>query len=102
MLENPVNNNDILSSASYVDDVSLVQIGHGPAETVPLIKARTEAQLEMEAIIGLNFSSEKSELLHCMPNNSRAKTLDLDSHPPLEITIGTVHIQSNQHYRSNS
>jgi hypothetical protein len=87
MLENPVNNNDTSSSASYVD-VSLVQIGLGPAEKVPLIKARTEAQLERAAIIGLNISTEKSELLHCIPNNSRAKTLDLDSHPPLEITIG--------------
>jgi hypothetical protein len=35
MLENPVKNNDTSSSASYVDDVNLVQIGHGPAETVP-------------------------------------------------------------------
>jgi hypothetical protein len=88
MLENPVKNNNTSSSVSYVDDVSLVQIGHGLPETVLRIKVRTEAQLERAAIIGLNFSSEKSELLHCIPNNSRAKTLDLDSHPLLEITIG--------------
>jgi hypothetical protein len=41
--------------------------------------------LEQAAKVGLSFATNKSELVHCLPESSRNKTMPLDILPTLMI-----------------
>jgi hypothetical protein len=73
-LENPITIQPGANS-SYINDISTTQIGCGSAETLPLLMSRTEVCLTKAAHLGLSFSPQKSELLHCLPESSRLKSL---------------------------
>jgi hypothetical protein len=73
-------------NTSYVDDISLVQIGKDSLETTPILEERTRIQMERASKLGLSYSQSKSELLHCHPSSSTLKSKPIESLPV--ITIG--------------
>jgi ribonuclease HI len=75
---------------SYVDDVCMVQMSKSIAEANTLLEDRTEQHLHRGLHIGLTFVPSKSELLYCLPRNSKHKNISLSSHPPLRILNTTI------------
>jgi hypothetical protein len=61
------------------------QIGTRPEDTIPALKIRTKVCLEQAAKVGLSFATNKSELVHCLPESSRSKMKPLDILPTLTI-----------------
>jgi hypothetical protein len=72
-------------NTSYVDDVSLVQIGKDSLETTPMLEERTRIQMERATKLGLSKSQSKSELLHCNPSSSTLKPKPIESLPVITI-----------------
>jgi hypothetical protein len=61
------------------------QMGLKTDDTIPAPKIRTEVCLNRAGRVGLSFASNKSELIHCLPEISRKKTKPLDTLPTLMI-----------------
>jgi hypothetical protein len=61
------------------------QMGSKPEDTIPALKIRTEVCLNRAAKVGLSFVSNKSELVHCLPESSRNKTKHFGTLPTLMI-----------------
>ena len=78
------------TDTSYVDDVCLVQMCYSIAEANTLLEDRTEQHLRRGMHLGLSFAPAKSELLYCLPLNSKHKNISLSSHPPLRIMNTTI------------
>jgi hypothetical protein len=64
-------------TSSYLDDISMSQIGSRQEDTIPAPKIRTELCLNQAVKAGLSFAPNKSELVHCLPESSRNKTKPL-------------------------
>jgi hypothetical protein len=75
---------------SYVDDVCMVQLSHSISEANTLLEDRTEQHLHRGLHLGLTFAPSKSELLYCLPLNSKHKNISLSSHPPLRVMNTTI------------
>jgi ribonuclease HI len=75
---------------SYVDDVCMVQMSYSIAEANTLLEDRTEQYLHRGLHLGLSFAPSKSELLYCLPLNSKHKNISLSSHPPLRVMNTTI------------
>jgi hypothetical protein len=84
-LENPTIHCPYPALSSYVDDICMFQIETRPEDTIPALKIQTEVCLEHAAKAGLSFATNKSELIHCLPESSRNKTKPLDILPTLTI-----------------
>jgi ribonuclease HI len=78
------------TDTSYVDDVCMVQMSQSIAEANALLEERTEQHLQRGLHLGLTFAPRKSELLYCLPRNSKHKNISLSSHPPLRILNTTI------------
>ena len=74
----------------YVDDICMVQMSQSIAEANTLLEDRTEQHLHRGLHLGLTFTPSKSELLYCLPRNSKHKNINLSSHPPLRILNTTI------------
>ena len=75
---------------SYIDDVCMVQNSRTIARANTLLEDRTEQHLLRGSHLGLTFSPAKTELLYCLPINSKNKNVSLSSHPPLRIMNTTI------------
>jgi ribonuclease HI len=75
---------------SYVDDVCMIQMSHSIAEANTLLEDRTEQHLRRGVHLGLSFAPSKTELLYCLPLNSKHKNISLSSHPPLRVMNTTI------------
>jgi len=89
MLEKPHYPTDA-TDTSHVDDVCMVQMSHSIAEANTLLEDRTEQHLQRGLHLGLTFAPSKSELLYCLPLNSKHKNISLSSHPPLRVMNTTI------------
>jgi len=78
------------TDTSYVDDVCMVQMSHSIAEANTLLEDRTNQHLNRGLHLGLSFAPSKSELLFCLPLNSKHKNISLSSHPPLRVMNTTI------------
>jgi len=78
------------TDTSYVDDVCMVQMAKSVAEANTLLEDRTEQHLHHGLHLGLTFAPNKSELLYCLPRNSKHKNVSLSSHPPLRVMNTTI------------
>jgi len=78
------------TDTSYVDDVRMVQMSQSIAEANTRLKDRTEQHLHHGQHLGLTFAPGKSELLYCLPLNSKHKNISLSSHPPLRVMNTTI------------
>jgi len=78
------------TDTSYVDDVRMVQMSQSIAEANTRLKDRTEQHLHRGQHLGLTFAPGKSELLYCLPLNSKHKNISLSSHPPLRVMNTTI------------
>src|SRR3978361_467164 len=78
------------TDTSYVDDVCMVQMAKSIAEANTLLEDRTEQYLHRGLHLGLTFAPSKSELLYCLPRNSKHKNVSLSSHPPLRVMKTTI------------
>jgi ribonuclease HI len=94
MLERQHNPPDAIDT-SYVDDVCMVQLSHTIPEANTSLEERTEQHLENGVPLGLTFATSKTELLYCLPLNSRDKNKSLSSHPPLRV-LGTTILAERQ------
>jgi hypothetical protein len=94
MLERQHNPPDAIDT-SYVDDVCMVQLSHTIPEANTSLEERTEQHLENSVPLGLTFATSKTELLYCLPLNSRDKNKSLSSHPPLRV-LGTTILAERQ------
>jgi hypothetical protein len=70
-LENPTIQCPYPASSSYVDDICMFHKGTRPEDTIPALKIRTEVCLEKATKVGLSFTTNKSELVYCLPNAKR-------------------------------
>jgi hypothetical protein len=75
---------------SYVDDICMVQLSHTVSRANTLLAERTEQYLKSGICLRLTFASPKTELLYCLPLNSKDKNKSLSSHPPLRILDTTI------------
>jgi len=75
---------------SYVDDVCIVQMSTTVSRANTLLKERTECHLRNGIHLGLTFATPKTELLYCLPLNSKNKNKSLSSHPPLQMLNTTI------------
>jgi len=78
------------TDTSYVEDVCMIQISHSIAEANTLLEDRTNQHLHRGLYLGLTFAPSKSELLYCLPLNSKHKNISLSSHPPLRVMNTTI------------
>jgi len=78
------------TDTSYVDDVCMIQTSRSIARAITLLEDRSEQHLTNGASIGLTFSPDKSELLHCLPSSSKHKQISLSSRPPPRIRNRTI------------
>jgi len=78
------------TDTSYVDNVCMVQMSHSIAEANTLLEDRTNQHLIRGLHLGLSFAPSKSELLYCLPLNSKHKNISLSSHPPLRVMNTTI------------
>jgi ribonuclease HI len=77
-------------NTSYLDDTSLLQSSVSIPHTIRWLRERSQYQIACGKHLGLSFSPSKSELLHCLPRDSKAKAKDLCHHPPLTINDRTI------------
>jgi ribonuclease HI len=89
MLEKPHSPADAVDT-SYIDDVCMVQTSRTIARANTLLEDRTEQHLLRGSYLGLTFSPSKTELLYCLPANSKNKNVSLSSHPPLRVMNTTL------------
>jgi len=89
MLEKPDYPTDAIDT-SYVDDVCMVQMSQSIAEANTLLEDRPEQHLHRGLRLGLTFAPSKSELLYCLPRNSKHKNISLSFHPHLRILNTTI------------
>jgi ribonuclease HI len=75
---------------SYVDDICMVQLSHTVSRANTLLAERTEQYLKSGICLRLTFASPKTELLYCLPLNSKDKNKSLSSHPALRILDTTI------------
>jgi len=68
----------------------MVQMSHSIAEANTLLEDRTEQHLHRGLHLGLTLAPSKSELLYCLPLNSKYKNISLSSHPPLRVMNTTI------------
>jgi hypothetical protein len=78
------------TDTSYVDDVCMVPMVKSVAEANTLLGDRTEQHLHRGLHLGLTFAPSKSELLYCLPRNSKHKNVSLSSYPPLRFMNTTI------------
>jgi len=78
------------TDTSYIEDVCMVQMSHSIAEANTLLEDRTNQHLNRGLHLGLTFAPSKSELLYCLPLNSKHKNISLSSHPPLRVMNTTI------------
>jgi hypothetical protein len=78
------------TDTSYIDNVCMVQMSQSIAEANTLLEDRTEQHLHHSLHLGLTFAPSKSELLYCLPRNSKHQNISLSSHPPLRILNTTI------------
>ena len=68
---------------SYVDDICMVQMSTTVSIANTLLEECTECHLRNGIRLGLTFVTPKTELLYCLPLNSKNKNKSLSSYPPL-------------------
>jgi hypothetical protein len=66
------------------------QMGSRPEDTTLSLKIWTEVCLNRAPKVGLSFASNKSELIHCLPESNRNKTKPLDALPTLMVASRTI------------
>ena len=63
-----------------------------------LLEERTKCHLRNGIHLGLTFATPKTELLYCLPLNSKNKNKSLSSHPPLRILNTTISAKRQINY----
>ena len=89
MLEKQHHPSDAVDT-SYVDDVCMVQMSTRVSRANALLEEHTECHLRNSLRLGLTFATPKTELLYCLPLNSKNKNKSLSSHPPLQMLNTTI------------
>jgi len=68
----------------------MVQMSTTVSRANTLLEERTECHLRNGIRFSLTFAKPKTELLYCLPLNSKKKNKSLSSHPPLRIINTTI------------